>query len=87
MDSKEKAKYRFAIRMVEDGALEAYEDVNLNNDTYPKTDVCKMINGNDVVEVKAKLGFCFELRFKIKYRTVEGWGNRCTKKCYVFTID
>ena len=55
MDSKEKAKYRFAIRMVEDGALEAYEDVNLNHDTYPKTDVCKMINGNDVVGVKGKL--------------------------------
>jgi hypothetical protein len=42
--------------MVEDGALETCEDVNLNNDTYPKTDVCKMMNGTDVVEVKGKLG-------------------------------
>ena len=42
--------------MVEDGALEAYVDVSLNNDTYPKTDVCKMINGNDVVGVKGKSG-------------------------------
>ncbi len=56
VDSKEKAKYRFAIRMVEDGALEAYEDVNLNNDTFPKSNVFKMINGNDVVGVKGKLG-------------------------------
>jgi len=42
--------------MVEYGAPDAYEDVNLNNDTYPKTDVCKMINGNDVVGVKRILG-------------------------------
>jgi len=65
MDSKEKAKYWFAIRMVEDGALEAYVDVSLNNDTYPKTDVCKMINGNDVVGVKGKSGSSVWTKIKI----------------------
>ena len=53
--------------MLEDGALEASEDVNLNNDTYPKTEVCKIINQNEVV---GEIGvFCFELRIKIKYHT------------------
>jgi hypothetical protein len=45
--------------MVEVGALEDYDDVSLSNDTYPKTDACMMINGNDVMGVKGILGSSF----------------------------
>ncbi len=52
MDPNIKNKYRFAVRMVEDGAIEAFDDVSLNNETYPKKFVLRMISGNDVMDVK-----------------------------------
>ena len=36
MDANIKNKYCLAVRMVEDGAIEAFDDVSLNNETYPK---------------------------------------------------
>jgi len=52
MDPNIKNKYRLAVRMVEDGAIEAFDDVSLNNETYPKKIVLRMISGNDVMDVK-----------------------------------
>ena len=36
MDENIKDKYCLAVGMVEDGAIEAFDDVSLNNETYPK---------------------------------------------------
>ncbi len=54
MDPSIKNKYRLATTMVEDGAIEAFDDVNLNNETYPIKIVLCMISGsgNDVKDVK-----------------------------------
>ena len=36
MDANIKNKYCLAVRMIEDGAIEAFDDVSLNDETYPK---------------------------------------------------
>ena len=38
--------------MVEDGALEAFEDVSLNNETYARNFVVRMVGGDDIIGVK-----------------------------------
>jgi hypothetical protein len=38
--------------MVEEGALDDYNDVSLNKNSPQKIFVCRMVNGNDVVGVK-----------------------------------
>ena len=53
MDINAKKKFCLAVRMVEDGALEAFEDVSLNNETYARNFVLCMVSGDDVVGVKA----------------------------------
>ncbi len=52
MDGQLKSKYRFAVRMVEDGTLEAFEDVRLTDDTYDLHHVIKMVTGKDIIGVK-----------------------------------
>ena len=54
MDGQLKNKYRFAVRMVEDGILEAFEDVRLSDDTYDTCHVIRMITGKDIIGVKGK---------------------------------
>ena len=51
MDPNIKNKYRLAVRMVEDGAIEAFDDVSLNYETCQKN-VLRIISGNDVIDVK-----------------------------------
>ena len=51
MDAKIKNKYCLAVKMVEDGAIETFDDVSLNNETYPKNVLC-LISDNDVMGVK-----------------------------------
>ena len=45
MDGQLKSKYRFAVRMVEDWILEAFEGVRLSDDTYGICHVIRMITG------------------------------------------
>ena len=52
MDINAKKKFRLAVRMVEDGALEAFEDVSLNNETYARNFVLRMVSGDDIIGVK-----------------------------------
>ncbi len=52
MDGQLKSKYRFAVRMVEDGTLESFEDVRLTDDTYDLHHVIKMVTGKDIIGVK-----------------------------------
>ena len=52
MNINVKKKYHLAVRMVEDGALEAFEDVSLNNETYERNFVLCMVSGDDIIGVK-----------------------------------
>ncbi|KAL3805372.1 hypothetical protein HJC23_009079 [Cyclotella cryptica] len=52
MDGQLKSKYRFAVRMVEDGTLEPFEDVKLSDDAYDMRRVIRMITGKDIIGVK-----------------------------------
>jgi len=42
--------------MVQDGILEAFEDVRLRDDTYDMCHVIRMINGKDTIGVQGE--FC-----------------------------
>ena len=55
MDKTQPKKYRFAVRMVEDGTLEAYDEVCLTNDSYPVHNVVRMVDGTDIVGMKGDL--------------------------------
>ena len=48
-------KYKMAIHMLQDSALEDYEDVDLTDKRYDRKDICKVIDGSQVVAVKGKL--------------------------------
>jgi hypothetical protein len=48
-DTNAKKKFCLVVRMVEDGALEAVEDVNLNNGAYVKISFLCMVGGDDVI--------------------------------------
>eukprot|EP00957_Ditylum_brightwellii_P162313 12358948-Ditylum_brightwellii.AAC.2 len=52
MKTKEKKKYKLAVRMIEDGTLNNYDDICLSNDRYNKKDICKIISGNAIEVVK-----------------------------------
>jgi len=54
------------MRMVEDGTLEAYDDVCLTNDSYPVHNVVRMVNGTDIVGVKGDLASSREVHTKKK---------------------
>ena len=41
-----------AVRMVDDGTLESFEDVRLSDDTYDVHNVITMITGKDIIGVK-----------------------------------
>ena len=52
MDTNANKKFCLAVRMVEDSALEAFEDVSLNNETYARNFVVRMVGGDDIIGVK-----------------------------------
>ena len=54
MDGQLKSKYHFTVRMVEDGILEAFEDVRLSDDTYDICHIIRMTTGKDIIGVKGK---------------------------------
>ena len=49
MDEKKKL---FAIRMVTDGALEAYDHVSLIDDMYDRNHLGQIFGGNEIIGVK-----------------------------------
>ena len=54
MNGQIKSKYCFAVRMVEDGTLKAFEDVRLRDDTYDVYHVIRMITGKDIIGLMGK---------------------------------
>jgi len=44
-------KYRCAVRMITDGSVEDYEDVDLNTSHYELKSVVKIISGLDIIRV------------------------------------
>ena len=55
MAEKEKKKYKLTICMLEDGALEDYDDVVLTDGRYNRSDICKAINGSNIIIVKGRI--------------------------------
>ena len=41
--------------MIEDGALEDYDDVILTDGRYNRSDMCNVINGNNIIIVKGRI--------------------------------
>ena len=39
---------------MKEGTLEDYEDVDLGDDAYKRKDICKVVDGSQVVAVKGK---------------------------------
>ena len=58
MKEDEMNKYRCAIRMIADGFIEYYEDVDLNTKNFRLKDVTKIITGLDIISVRNSL-FCY----------------------------
>ena len=54
MAAVDKKKYRLAILMIEDGRVEKYDDVELDDARYNLKDICKVIDGSEIVDVKGK---------------------------------
>ena len=48
-------KYRCAVRMVTEGTVEDYEDMDLVPPNYHPKNVCKIITGADILCVKNKM--------------------------------
>jgi len=55
MKEEELKKYKCAVRMVGDGAVEDYEDVQFNCGDYDRSELCKLIYGSDIVAVHDEL--------------------------------
>jgi len=55
MKDEEKKKYKLAVRMLQDGVLEDYDDVPLTSELYNRKEICKLIDGSQVTAVKGKL--------------------------------
>ena len=58
MTDEKKKKYKMAVRMMEEGTYEEYDDVALDDNTYNLKDVCKIVDGSEIMAVKGnyKLG-------------------------------
>ena len=52
MKEDRKKLFKMAIRMMETGSIEDYDDVALDDEDYKLKDICRVIDGNDIVEVK-----------------------------------
>ena len=52
MKAMDKKLYNMSIRMMEGGVLEDYDDIQLDNESYNKRDICKIVDGNELGSVK-----------------------------------
>ena len=52
MKLEDKKKFKLAVRMIEDGVLEKFDDVALDDDRFKLNDVCNIIDESEVVAVK-----------------------------------
>ena len=55
MKPDELKKYRCAIRMITDGYVEDYDDVDLNSSDFQLNDLVKIISGLDIIDVRRSL--------------------------------
>ena len=58
MKPGELKKYRYSIRMITDGYVEDYNDVNLNLSDFRLKDLARIISGLDIIDVQSSLFFC-----------------------------
>ena len=70
MDRQLLSKFRFTVRMVKDGILEAFEDVRLSDDAYDIYHVIRMITGKDTIGVNSL--FCSSMMGENKGKI---WSN------------
>ncbi len=52
MEDLDKKRYKMAICMLKDGVLQDYDDVALTDGSYQHKEICKIIDGTDIVAVK-----------------------------------
>ena len=55
MKPDELKKYRCAIRMITDGYVEDYDDVDLNSSDFQLNDLVRIISGLDIIDVQSSL--------------------------------
>ncbi len=55
MKDVDKKRYKMAICMLKDGLSQDYDDVALTDGSYQWKEICKIIDGTDIVAVKGKL--------------------------------
>ena len=55
MSKEEKKKYKVGLRMIEEDLVDDYDDVALDSTAFKDKDICKVINGNDIVGVCEKI--------------------------------
>ena len=53
MKDEEKKKYKVAVRMVEDGALEDYDDIEFDSTDFSLSDIRKVVDGTEIKCVHA----------------------------------
>ena len=51
MKDTEKKKYKVAMRMVEEGSVADYDDIEFDDDRFKLKDICKVVDGTEIVEV------------------------------------
>jgi len=54
MKAEDKKKYKMAICMMEDGGYKEFDDIALTDGRYNLKDICKIVDGNDIVAVKGR---------------------------------
>ena len=55
MKEDELNKYRCAIRMITDGYVDDYDDVDLNSSDFRLKDLASVISGLDIIDVQSSL--------------------------------
>ena len=52
MKTEDKKKYKIAIRMIEEGVLTDFDDVDLTDSRYDIKDIFRIVDGTDIITVK-----------------------------------
>ena len=50
--TEDKKKYKITICMIEEGILIDFDDVDLIDSCYDLKDICRIVDGTDIIEVK-----------------------------------
>ena len=52
MKTEDKKKYKIAVRMIEEGVLTDFDDVDLTDSHYDLKEICRIFDGTDIITVK-----------------------------------